>query len=99
MAPNEALDGYSDSVLEHQMQVGSLNELKMRNVRYLNTEDLGQLITISVMVIRMSQLIPEMHWGLTPVPGGHPHYPSGDRAGQITEAVYVCAATAPTVWC
>ncbi len=36
---------------------------KTKNMRTLNPEDIDQLITISGMVIRISQLIPEMREG------------------------------------
>ncbi|NWR44002.1 MCM4 factor, partial [Regulus satrapa] len=61
MAANEIFfDRYPDSILEHQIQVRPYNALKTRNMRNLNPEDIDQLITISGMVIRSSQLIPEM---------------------------------------
>ncbi|NXY01808.1 MCM4 factor, partial [Pteruthius melanotis] len=61
MAVNEIFfDRYPDSILEHQIQVRPYNALKTRNMRNLNPEDIDQLITISGMVIRSSQLIPEM---------------------------------------
>ncbi|XP_042321983.1 DNA replication licensing factor MCM4 isoform X1 [Sceloporus undulatus] len=61
MAANEIFfDHHPDSVLEHQIQVRPYNALKTRNMRSLNPEDIDQLITISGMVIRSSQLIPEM---------------------------------------
>ncbi|NWW22609.1 MCM4 factor, partial [Falcunculus frontatus] len=61
MAANEIFfDHYPDSILEHQIQVRPYNALKTRNMRNLNPEDIDQLITISGMVIRSSQLIPEM---------------------------------------
>ncbi|KAI4893339.1 hypothetical protein NFI96_024144 [Prochilodus magdalenae] len=61
MAVNELFfDRYPDSVLEHQIQVRPYSALKTRNMRSLNPEDIDQLITISGMVIRTSQLIPEM---------------------------------------
>ncbi|KAL8182170.1 UNVERIFIED_CONTAM: DNA replication licensing factor mcm4-B, partial [Gekko kuhli] len=61
MAANEIFfDRYPDSVLEHQIQVRPYNALKTRNMRSLNPEDIDQLITITGMVIRSSQLIPEM---------------------------------------
>ncbi|TFK11355.1 cyclic nucleotide-gated cation channel beta-3 [Platysternon megacephalum] len=56
MAANEIFfDRYPDSILEHQIQVRPYNALKTRNMR-----NIDQLITISGMVIRSSQLIPEM---------------------------------------
>ncbi|NXD20896.1 MCM4 factor, partial [Spelaeornis formosus] len=61
MAANEIFfDRYPDSILEHQIQVRPYNAVKTRNMRNLNPEDIDQLITISGMVIRSSQLIPEM---------------------------------------
>ncbi|EHH64151.1 hypothetical protein EGM_17299 [Macaca fascicularis] len=61
MAVNEIFfDRYPDSILEHQIQVRPFNALKTKNMRNLNPEDIDQLITISGMVIRTSQLIPEM---------------------------------------
>ncbi|XP_074841906.1 DNA replication licensing factor MCM4 [Carettochelys insculpta] len=61
MAANEIFfDRYPDSILEHQIQVRPYNALKTRNMRSLNPEDIDQLITLSGMVIRSSQLIPEM---------------------------------------
>ncbi|KAM5157663.1 DNA replication licensing factor MCM4 isoform 1-T1 [Mantella aurantiaca] len=51
---------YPDSILEHQIQVRPFNALKTRNMRSLNPEDIDQLITIGGMVIRTSQIIPEM---------------------------------------
>ncbi|MGH0149389.1 UNVERIFIED_CONTAM: hypothetical protein FKN15_025277 [Acipenser sinensis] len=61
MAVNEIFfDRYPDSILEHQIQVRPYNALKTKNMRSLNPEDIDQLITISGMVIRTSQLIPEM---------------------------------------
>ncbi|KAK9953065.1 hypothetical protein ABG768_017091 [Culter alburnus] len=61
MAVNELFfDRFPDSVLEHQIQVRPYSALKTRNMRALNPEDIDQLITISGMVIRTSQLIPEM---------------------------------------
>ncbi|XP_013928119.1 PREDICTED: DNA replication licensing factor MCM4 [Thamnophis sirtalis] len=61
MAANEIFfERYPDSILEHQIQVRPYNALKTRNMRSLNPEDIDQLITISGMVIRTSQLIPEM---------------------------------------
>lgn len=61
MAVNELFfDRFPDSVLEHQIQVRPYSAVKTRNMRALNPEDIDQLITISGMVIRTSQLIPEM---------------------------------------
>ncbi|TNM98557.1 hypothetical protein fugu_014803 [Takifugu bimaculatus] len=61
MAVNELFfERFPDSVLEYQIQVRPYNALKTRNMRSLNPEDIDQLITINGMVIRTSQLIPEM---------------------------------------
>ncbi|XP_070603835.1 DNA replication licensing factor MCM4 [Erythrolamprus reginae] len=61
MAVNEIFfERFPDSILEHQIQVRPYNAVKTRNMRSLNPEDIDQLITISGMVIRTSQLIPEM---------------------------------------
>ncbi|XP_036054077.1 DNA replication licensing factor MCM4 isoform X2 [Onychomys torridus] len=61
MAVNEIFfERYPDSILEHQIQVRPFNALKTKSMRNLNPEDIDQLITISGMVIRTSQLIPEM---------------------------------------
>ncbi|KAL4657296.1 DNA replication licensing factor MCM4 [Arapaima gigas] len=61
MAVNELFfERFPDSIIEHQIQVRPYNALKTRNMRNLNPEDIDQLITISGMVIRTSQLIPEM---------------------------------------
>ncbi|TRY90224.1 hypothetical protein DNTS_005830 [Danionella cerebrum] len=61
MAVNELFfERCPDSVLEHQIQVRPYSAVKTRNMRTLNPEDIDQLITISGMVIRTSQLIPEM---------------------------------------
>ncbi|KAB0405223.1 hypothetical protein E2I00_005122 [Balaenoptera physalus] len=50
-----------DSILEHQIQVGPFSVLEMKNMKNLNPEDTSQLISINVMMIRMSQLIPDTH--------------------------------------
>uniref|UniRef100_A0A665X111 DNA replication licensing factor MCM4 n=1 Tax=Echeneis naucrates TaxID=173247 RepID=A0A665X111_ECHNA len=61
MAVNELFfERFPDSILEYQIQVRPYNALKTKNMRNLNPEDIDQLITISGMVIRTSQLIPEM---------------------------------------
>ncbi|XP_068196954.1 DNA replication licensing factor MCM4 [Antennarius striatus] len=61
MAVNELFfERFPDSFLEHQIQVRPYNALKTRNMRSLNPDDIDQLITISGMVVRTSQLIPEM---------------------------------------
>ncbi|KAK0076374.1 hypothetical protein PV325_004816 [Microctonus aethiopoides] len=61
MAANEMFfEKYPAAVLEHQIQVRPFNVAKTRNMRLLNPEDIDQLITISGMVIRTSNVIPEM---------------------------------------
>ena len=61
MAVNEMFfEKYPDTVLSHQIQVRPFNADKTRNMRGLNPEDIDQLITITGMVIRTSNLIPEM---------------------------------------
>lgn len=61
MAVNEMFfEKYENTVLSHQIQVRPYNADKTRNLRALNPEDIDQLITISGMVIRTSNLIPEM---------------------------------------
>lgn len=51
---------YPAAVLEHQIQVRPFNVAKTTNMRLLNPEDIDQLITITGMVIRTSNIIPEM---------------------------------------
>nr|XP_022904084.1 DNA replication licensing factor MCM4 [Onthophagus taurus] len=46
--------------LAHQIQVRPYNAEKTKNMRSLNPEDIDQLITISGMVIRTSNIMPEM---------------------------------------
>ncbi|XP_038070017.1 DNA replication licensing factor mcm4-A-like [Patiria miniata] len=61
MAVNEMFfERYPDTTLEHQIQVRTYNTEKTKNMRSLNPEDIDQLVTISGMVIRTSQLMPEM---------------------------------------
>lgn len=61
MATNEIFfEKYPAAVLEHQIQVRPFNAEKTRNMRSLNPEDIDQLISISGMVIRCSNIIPEM---------------------------------------
>ncbi|XP_013775385.1 DNA replication licensing factor mcm4-like isoform X2 [Limulus polyphemus] len=61
MAINEMFfERYPDAQLPHQIQVRPFNAEKTRNLRGLNPEDIDQLITISGMVIRTSNIIPEM---------------------------------------
>lgn len=61
MAVNEYFfDRHPAAVLEHQIQVRPFNATKTRNMRNLNPEDIDQLISINGMVIRTSNIIPEM---------------------------------------
>ncbi|KAL7735926.1 hypothetical protein ACLKA6_002369 [Drosophila palustris] len=61
MAINEMFfERYPAALLEHQIQVRPFNADKTRNMRSLNPEDMDQLISISGMVIRSSNVIPEM---------------------------------------
>lgn len=61
MGVNELyFEKYPDSQLPHQIQVRPFNAEKTRNLRSLNPEDIDQLVTISGMVIRSSNIIPEM---------------------------------------
>ncbi|XP_059613524.1 DNA replication licensing factor MCM4 [Phlebotomus argentipes] len=61
MAINEMFfERFPAAVLEHQIQVRPFNADKTRNMRALNPEDIDQLITVHGMVIRVSNIIPEM---------------------------------------
>ncbi|XP_011313071.1 DNA replication licensing factor MCM4 [Fopius arisanus] len=61
MAANEMFfEKFPAAVLEHQIQVRPFNVAKTKNMRMLNPEDIDQLITISGMVIRTSNVMPEM---------------------------------------
>lgn len=61
MAVNEMFfERYPAAILEHQIQVRPFNAEKTRNMRALNPEDIDQLISICGMVIRSSNIIPEM---------------------------------------
>jgi len=61
MAVNELFfKEYPSVSLTHQIQIRTFNAEKTKNMRSLNPEDIDQLITISGMVIRTSNLIPEM---------------------------------------
>ncbi|RWS29004.1 DNA replication licensing factor mcm4-like protein, partial [Leptotrombidium deliense] len=51
---------YPNAQLPHQINVRPFNVVKTSNLRTLNPEDINQLLTISGMVIRTSNLIPEM---------------------------------------
>lgn len=53
-------DRYPAAILEHQIQVRPFNAEKTRNMRALNPNDIDQLISICGMVIRSSNIIPEM---------------------------------------
>ncbi|RWS03746.1 DNA replication licensing factor mcm4-like protein [Dinothrombium tinctorium] len=61
MAANELFfELYPDAQLPHQINVRPFNVIKTSNLRTLNPEEMNQLLTISGMVIRTSNLIPEM---------------------------------------
>ncbi|PSN29765.1 DNA replication licensing factor MCM4 [Blattella germanica] len=61
MAINEMFfERFPAAVLEHQIQVRPFNAKKTKNMRSLNPEDIDQLITIGGMVIRTSNIMPEM---------------------------------------
>lgn len=61
MAVNEMFfEKYPDASLQHQIQVRPYNADKTKNMRSLNPEDIDQLITIGGMVVRSSNIIPEM---------------------------------------
>lgn len=61
MAVNELFfERFPDAQLQHQIQVRPFNAEKTKNMRLLNPEDIDQLISISGMVIRSSNIIPEM---------------------------------------
>ncbi|XP_002731973.1 DNA replication licensing factor mcm4-like [Saccoglossus kowalevskii] len=61
MAVNEMFfEQFPDVQLDHQIQVRTFSADLTKNMRSLNPEDIDQLITISGMVIRLSQLMPEM---------------------------------------
>jgi len=61
MAANELFnEEYENVELEHQIQVRTFNVDKTTNMRSLNPEDIDQLITVSGMIIRTSNIIPEM---------------------------------------
>ncbi|XP_035785271.1 DNA replication licensing factor MCM4-like isoform X1 [Anopheles albimanus] len=61
IAVNEIFfERYPAATLYHQIQVRPFNADKTRAMRGLNPEDIDQIITISGMVIRTSNIIPEM---------------------------------------
>ncbi|UYV66052.1 MCM4, partial [Cordylochernes scorpioides] len=61
MAANELFfQKFPEIELRHQIQVRPFNAEKTRNLRGLNPQDIDQLITISGMVIRTSNIIPEL---------------------------------------
>ncbi|XP_046842980.1 DNA replication licensing factor mcm4-like [Xenia sp. Carnegie-2017] len=51
---------YTDTDLEHQIQVRTYNVDQTKNLRSLNPEDIDNLISINGMVVRTSNIIPEM---------------------------------------
>ncbi|XP_058060368.1 LOW QUALITY PROTEIN: DNA replication licensing factor MCM4-like [Anopheles bellator] len=61
LAVNEMFfERYPAATLEHQILVRPFNADKTRNMRALNPEDIDQILTISGMVIRTSNIVPEM---------------------------------------
>merc|ERR1712240_46345 len=61
MAVNEMFfQKFPETDLRHQIQVRPFNADKTANMRSLDPEDIDQLITVTGMVIRASNLIPEM---------------------------------------
>jgi len=61
MAVNEVFfQKFPSTDLRHQIQVRPFNADKTANMRALSPEDIDQLITVTGMVIRASDLIPEM---------------------------------------
>lgn len=62
MATNEIfLELYPEAQLPHQINVRPYNVMRTVNLRNLNPEDINQLVTLSGMVIRCSDIIPEMN--------------------------------------
>ncbi|XP_052862272.1 DNA replication licensing factor MCM4 [Anopheles cruzii] len=61
LAVNEMfVERYPAATLEHQILVRPFNADKTRNMRALNPEDIDQILTICGMVIRTSNIVPEM---------------------------------------
>ncbi|XP_063707123.1 DNA replication licensing factor MCM4 [Culicoides brevitarsis] len=61
MTVNEMFfEKYPAALLDHQIQVRPFNAEQSRNMRALNPEDIDQLISVNGMVIRVSNIIPEM---------------------------------------
>lgn len=61
MAANELFSSlYPEAQLPHQIIVRPYNVVKTTNLRSLNPEDINHLVTISGMVIRCSNILPEM---------------------------------------
>eukprot|EP00092_Neocalanus_flemingeri_P030424 GFUD01033026.1.p1 GENE.GFUD01033026.1~~GFUD01033026.1.p1 ORF type:complete len:866 (+),score=291.09 GFUD01033026.1:48-2600(+) len=61
MAVNEMFFAkFPDTDLRHQIQVRPFNADKTANMRALDPQDIDQLITVTGMVIRASNLIPEL---------------------------------------
>lgn len=64
MAANEMFfEKNSGVVLNHQIQVRPFNVTTTKSMRELNPEDVDQLVTVHGMVIRTSNIIPEMREG------------------------------------
>ena len=60
MAANEVLQSMYPDAASFQINVRPFNVIKTSNLRNLDPEDLNHLITLSGMVIRCSNIIPEM---------------------------------------
>lgn len=61
MATNELFyEKFPETQLPHQIQVRPYNAKITKNMRALNPEDIDQLVTIAGMIIRSSNIIPEM---------------------------------------
>ena len=61
MAANEVFHQlYPEAQLPHQINVRPYNVVKTSSLRSLNPEDINHLVTVSGMVIRCSNIIPEM---------------------------------------
>lgn len=61
MAANEVFfEKYPTAELEYQIQVRTFNVDQTKNLRSLNPEDIDNLISINGMVVRTSNIIPEM---------------------------------------
>ena len=88
MAVNELFfDKFPDTDLDHQIQVRPYNAEKTKNMRGLNPNDIDQLITIQGMVIRASDLIPELAEGFFQCSVCHNTASNEVERGRIAEPV------------